>query len=113
MTLPHRIRPKRTTGRRAFSLVELLVAMALIIFIMAVLSTAFAAASKAFRDLKAAGDLAERLRGVMTMLRRDLMHPHFNGSTRLSKGDVWRSQTTPQPPTEGFFRVYQSDPVLA
>src|SRR5262245_18173455 len=89
--------------RRAFTLVELLVAMALIVFMMAILSMAFAAASKSFRDLKAAGDLAEKLRSVSTQLRRDLAADHFEGKKRLSDPNFWEAG----PPRQGFFRVYQ------
>ncbi len=42
--------------RRGFTLVELLVAMALIMFIMALLSQAFIIASASFRKLKGMGD---------------------------------------------------------
>ena len=34
------------------------------------------------RQLKASGDLAERLRGAATLLRRDLAGPHFERSQR-------------------------------
>src|SRR5262245_276291 len=100
----------RQSPRRAFSLVELLVAMALIVFIMSILSAAFAAASKTFRELKAAGDLAERLRGAVIILRRDLDNPHFDGRRKMSDANLWRYGPGPQdfgPPPEGFFRVYQ------
>ena len=50
--------------RSGFTLVEVLVAMALILFIMTILSAAFVTATQAFTDLKSAGDLAERLRGA-------------------------------------------------
>src|SRR5258708_6958710 len=49
--------------RRGFTLVEMLVSMALILFIMAILSEAFVASTKTFRDLKALGDMAAKLRG--------------------------------------------------
>jgi type II secretory pathway pseudopilin PulG len=95
--------------RSGFTIVELLVAMALIMFIMAILSDAFVAALKCFRDLKASADLAERLRSVNTLMRRDLAADHFDGKRRLSAADFW----TGGPPKEGFFRVYQgSAPVL-
>jgi type II secretory pathway pseudopilin PulG len=114
--------------RRAFTLVELLVALALIIFIMTILSAAFAAAGKSFRDLKAAGDLAEQLRSAMTLLRRDLAAPHFGPNTKkLSDVDFWSNSTIPMtglafnsydvstypynhyncPPPEGFFKIIQ------
>jgi prepilin-type N-terminal cleavage/methylation domain-containing protein len=89
--------------RNGFTLVELLVAMALIVFIMAVLSQAFVAATQSFRDLKAAGDLAQKLRSVTSQLRRDLAADHFEGKRRLSDPTFWADG----PPRQGFFRLYQ------
>lgn len=89
--------------RHGFTLVELLVAMALIIFIMSILSYAFVAATTAFRDLKAAGDMAERLRSATTILQRDLAADHFEGRRRLSDPHFWDNG----PPRQGFFRIWQ------
>src|SRR3954471_20148292 len=95
--------------RQGFTLVELMVAMALIVFIMAILAQAFGAASKTFRDLKGAGDLAERLRAINTMLRRDLAADHFEGKKRLSDPNFWSQG----PPREGFFRLFQGGPSVS
>ena len=108
---PFLTRPARTgdtihARRGGFTIVELLVAMALIMFMMAILSTAFVAAGKAVRDLKAAGDLAERLRQASGILRRDLAADHFEGKKRLSGPNFWDDG----PPREGFFRLYQGSP---
>src|SRR5579871_6332591 len=92
--------------RNAFTLIELLVAMALIIFIMAILSTAFVAASNLFRSLKATGDLANKLRSVTTIWLRDLAADHFEGKKRLSNVNFWENG----PPQQGFFRIYQGSP---
>src|SRR5262245_61577955 len=67
LTLPARTdgspwRAKIMRRRSGFTIVELLVAMALILFIMAILSEAFVAGLKSVRDLKAVADMAERLR---------------------------------------------------
>jgi prepilin-type N-terminal cleavage/methylation domain-containing protein len=94
---------RRRQRRRAFTLVELLVAMALIVFIMSILSAAFTAATKSFRDLKAAGDMADRLRSVGAQLRRELAADHFEGKKRLSQTTFWQNG----PPEQGFFRVWQ------
>jgi prepilin-type N-terminal cleavage/methylation domain-containing protein len=89
--------------RQGFTLVEMLVSMALIIFIMAILSEAFVTGIKTFRDLKALGDLNERLRTATTLLRDDLSADHFSGRRRLSDSNFWNNG----PPREGFFRLYQ------
>ena len=74
--------------RSGFTLVEVLVSMALILFIMSILAGAFGAASQAVSDLKAAGDLAEKLRSATNVLKHDLGQDHFTdsnqGSVRLS-----------------------------
>jgi hypothetical protein len=95
--------------RSGFTIVELLVSMALIMFIMAILSEAFVAALKSFRDLKGTADMAERLRAVSTILRRELSADHFGARARLSQPDFYVNG----PPQEGFFRIYQGTASLA
>src|SRR5262245_35445687 len=89
--------------RKGFTITELLVAMALIIFIMYILAEAFSAGSTAFRNLKAIGDMNEKLRTTGQMLRRDLERDHFDGKRRISDPDFWMNG----PPTEGFLRIFQ------
>jgi len=99
---------RRRTG---FTLVEVLVAMALTLFIMSILSAAFVAATSAVSDLKAAGDLAERLRGAANVLRRDLAADHcydLNGNL-LPLSALW-GPSPGSPPASGFFRIYQGGP---
>jgi prepilin-type N-terminal cleavage/methylation domain-containing protein len=88
--------------RQAFTLVELLVVSALIVFIMAIISQAFVTATGTFRDLKALADLSQKLRGVRTIMTKDLTTDHFEGKKRLSNLSFWDSG----PPENGFFRVY-------
>ncbi len=101
--------------RQAFTLVEMLVSLALIMFIMAILSEAFVASAKTFRDLKAAADLADRLRVATNTLRRTLIANHFGAGQKLSDGSVWQlnniaGATGQSPPINGFFRIYQGSP---
>jgi prepilin-type N-terminal cleavage/methylation domain-containing protein len=91
--------------RRGFTIVELLVAMALILFIMVILTEAFTAGLEAFRQLKAVGDMQERLRTTAALLRRDLSADHFEGNRRLGDKAFWREG----PPGLGFFRIFQGD----
>lgn len=88
--------------RHAFTIVELLVAMALIILIMSVLSQSFIAATGSLRDLKALGDMAQRLREAGGTIRRDLAADHFEARKKLSDPSFWDNG----PPREGFFRVW-------
>ena len=78
------VRPLFRSPRRGFTLTELLVSMALIVFIMVILSEAFTAGVQAFRDLKAAGDMGERLRAASAALRRDLLDSHFESTTFIA-----------------------------
>ena len=100
--------------RQGFTLVEILVAMALTIFLMLILTQCFVTSLQAFRDLKGAGDLQAGLRTAATIIRRDLAADHFDGKRRLSDPRLWTrdpNSTVPQgPPREGFFSLYQAGP---
>jgi prepilin-type N-terminal cleavage/methylation domain-containing protein len=89
--------------RQGFTLVELLVSLALVIFLMTILSEAFVSAAKVFADFKAVGDLAGRLRTATQLLRGDLRAYHFSGSKRISDPSFWANG----PPEQGFFRIWQ------
>jgi prepilin-type N-terminal cleavage/methylation domain-containing protein len=67
----------RIAARRGFTLVELLVAMAAIVFIMSILSEAFVEGLDTLRDLKALGDMQEQLRGAAAPLRSKVLLGHF------------------------------------
>jgi type II secretory pathway pseudopilin PulG len=94
--------------RQAFTLVELMVSMALIIFMMAILSQAFIAGLTTFRNLKGQGDLAEKLRSTTQILQHDLAANHFEGSRRLSDPTFWNNG----PPQQGFFQIWQTSASL-
>jgi prepilin-type N-terminal cleavage/methylation domain-containing protein len=79
------------TARRGFTLIELLVALALILPIMAILNQAFTEAAQSFRDLKAIGDQAEKLRTTAQTLRRDLGAAHFDAARLTFDGLRTRS----------------------
>ena len=97
-----------TARARGFTIVELLVALALIILIMAILSEAFVAALESVRYLKAVGDVQERLRVGATPLRRDLLARHFVEDEKVS---TLRPDPSPNPwpdnITGGFVRIEQ------
>lgn len=99
-----------THTRRGFSLVELLVATALVVFVMAILSEAFVAGLDSFRLLKAQGEMQERLRVAVGTVRADLRADHFIGNgPRLSDQDLSKQL----PPDWGFFRLWQGSPPAA
>jgi len=94
---------KLRTNRAGFTLVEMLVATALIMFIMLILSEAFVAGLNAFRTLKGIGDMESRIKSAVTPLRDDLRQDHFDGRRRLSDPLFWNQGT----PREGFVNVTQ------
>jgi prepilin-type N-terminal cleavage/methylation domain-containing protein len=74
--------------RSGFTLVELLVSLALILFIMAILSEAFVQGLESFRKLRAMAELEQGMRTLEAILRRDLAANHFEGDKRLSESTV-------------------------
>jgi prepilin-type N-terminal cleavage/methylation domain-containing protein len=94
--------------RQAFTLVELLVSVALIVLIMSILSQAFVEGLGVFRQLKGIGDLQENLRSAVVPLREDLISHLFDASRKLS--DPVPDAPAPWQPKEGFFRIVQLAP---
>src|SRR3954468_12381473 len=86
--------------RNAFTLIEMMVVIALTMFIMIILAQSFSAGLEVFRDLKAIGDMDDTGRGAAQLLRKDLSSDHFTGKRRLSDANLWSDL-----PREGFFRV--------
>jgi Prokaryotic N-terminal methylation motif len=89
--------------RHAFTLVEMMVAVALTLFIIVLLTQAFGTAVQSFRSLKAIGDMEERLRSASLILRKDLAAEHFGAGQRLSDPFFFKDG----PPAQGFFRIFQ------
>ena len=117
-----RISTRTRGGRAGFTLVELLVAAALSILIMAVLSTAFQTGLQTLSTLKSLGDMAERLKTAETLLRTDLTAEHFatSGNATGTPGDGspgplrvsdlrfdLPAPLTSNLPTNGYFQIYQ------
>lgn len=101
-------RPRRS----AFTITEMLVATALILFIMAIISQVFASASKTYSALRVAGDMQERLRTGSTIIRKDLSAEHFEGPFIIGRsgprlGDQRMDQPGWMPPPVGYFEIRQ------
>jgi Prokaryotic N-terminal methylation motif len=96
------MRTKRTL-RRGFTLIEMLVAMALTMFVMIILSQAFATALETFSGLKAIGDLQGSLRVATAAFQADLTADHFEGARRVSDQNIVSER-----PREGYFFVRQA-----
>jgi prepilin-type N-terminal cleavage/methylation domain-containing protein len=98
-------RSRRVPSRTGFTLVELMVAMALSLFLMAILSEAFAVSMDTFRGLRAIGDMQDTLRNSLRQMRIDLAAPHFEGARKMSDVNFWI-----EPRREGFFYMRGSPP---
>ena len=93
----------KPSSRPAFTLVEMLVSSALIIFMMYVIASAFEKGLTSFRILRAQGEMQEKLRAAASAIRLDLTSPHFGDGTTL--GEQKLNDQTWQPQQKGYFRV--------
>lgn len=92
-----------------FTLVELLVAMALIIFMLSIMSQAFVIATTCLQGIKGVGEILDRARPVLNIMQRDLGAYHFDGNRRLSEADFWMNG----PPKAGYFMIWQDQAYTA
>ena len=92
-------------SRNAFTLVELMVAMALILLMLSIMSQAFVIATGTMQGLKEVADMQEKIRPAITLLQRDLGANHFEGSKKLSDPEFWDNG----PPKEGYFMLWQDN----
>jgi len=97
--------PFPASRRPGFTIVELLVALALVLFIMSIISQVFVDSSEAFRSQRAKAELSEKLRFLTQTLRADLRSNHFEAGRRLSDSDFWSDG----PPQVGYLRLEQTN----
>ncbi len=97
--------------RGGFTLVEMLVSTALIIFVLLIITTVFTTGIGALRALRGAGHLQDEARHAVAALRRDLAAPHFGRETDGLRGPNLSQQRLDlydwTPPAKGFFRITQ------
>ncbi len=98
-----KLRTHSTLLRPAFTLVELLVSMALTLFVMTILVEAFGAGMDTFQNMRALGEVQDNLRSGLNLLKADLSHPMFEGGRKTSDSNFWD-----EPRREGFLRVEQA-----
>lgn len=101
--------------RQGFTLVELMVAAAVSVIIMAILSTVFQTGIDTLRDMRSVGHLQDQLRAAIEILRRDLQADHFlprdadpNSHKQISGARLSQQILTDkdwQPPLGGFFHI--------
>jgi type II secretory pathway pseudopilin PulG len=107
--------PQTARRRTGFTLVELLVATALTMLIMAVISSAFQTAMDSLSHLRSAGELQDRLRSAGEKIRQDLQAPHFEDeAVKAGKLSEVRNDTNPGfRPQAGFFHIEQASESVA
>src|SRR5690348_857583 len=66
------------TARHGFTLVELMVATALVVLILTILAVAFGAASESLSRMRSVGNMSTQLRTAQDRLRSDLESQHFD-----------------------------------
>ncbi|HEY2784727.1 MAG TPA: prepilin-type N-terminal cleavage/methylation domain-containing protein [Fimbriiglobus sp.] len=97
------------TRRRGMTLIELMVAAALSLVIMAVLASAFQTGMDTLSQLKSIGDLQHQLRSSSEKIKADLAAPHFDdpavANGKLS--EVRFDQNPSDFPSSGMFRIVQ------
>ena len=103
-----------TRTRRGFTLVELMVAAAVCVVIMAIMAKCFQIGIDTMRHMRSAGDMADQLRAASVVIQRDLAAEHFIPEVNKPHDGVRVSDQlmdqigTPAgwtPPLGGFFRV--------
>ncbi|MCU0706359.1 MAG: prepilin-type N-terminal cleavage/methylation domain-containing protein [Fimbriiglobus sp.] len=103
-------------ARHGFTLVELMVATALVVLILTILAVAFGAATDSLSRLRSMGNMATALRTTQDKLRADLESPHFlspDSPVPVRLSDLRYDRLgTPQgvnvtPPAGGYFRIEQ------
>ena len=104
-------------SRAGFTLIGMMVATALTLVIMLIITQAFASASKTFTTMRTAGYMQERLHTGINVARKDLGSDHFAPPFGSSRGgphvsDQRLNQVGWQPPYRGYFEYRQlPDPI--
>lgn len=107
----------RNPHRAGFTLVEVLVAAALCILIMTLLTYAFQQGMDTFSILKSTGELQERERAAAAVLREDLQAIHIEtegGPIKVSDlrlDQASNASELTKPPFKGFFRIMQESAI--
>jgi prepilin-type N-terminal cleavage/methylation domain-containing protein len=90
--------------RRGFSLVEMLVVLAITALVLSLLASAYVMELRAIRSAKGLIEMDEQLTAAERQIRYYLRLPHFEGNRRVSEiGSSWT-------PSEGYFEVFDGGP---
>jgi prepilin-type N-terminal cleavage/methylation domain-containing protein len=103
---------KRNGSKRAgFTLVEMLVAVALILFILGLFALLMQSAMQGVRDAKGINAVDQKLRNAVTLIKADLRQVYLaNAGTRFTPGELFTRRD--RIPTAGYFSIYENSRAL-
>ena len=93
-------------GRGGFTLVELLVSVALTVFMLTLFATLFSAGNDAVRVARGTGEIERSLQGAIMKLRRDLQFVYIGDNVSLGKA----FSAADQIPSAGYFTIEENMP---
>src|SRR5262245_59368059 len=98
---------RKGSERTGFTLVEMLVAVALVLFILGLFAVLMQSAMQGVRDAKGINAVDQKLRNAVTMLKADLRQVYLaNGGTRFSPSELFTRRD--RVPTAGYFSIYEN-----
>jgi type II secretory pathway pseudopilin PulG len=98
-------------ARAGFTLVEMLVAVALTLFIMGLFAVLMQSATRGVREAKGIASIDQKLRNAVGAIRADLRQVFLaNNGTRFSPADLFTRAD--RIPTQGFFTIENNDRIL-
>jgi type II secretory pathway pseudopilin PulG len=99
------------TNRSGFTLVEMLVAVALTLFILGLFAMLMQSAMQGVRDAKGINAVDQKLRNAVTLIKADLRQVYLaNGGTRFSPAELFTRRD--RVPTAGYFSLYENSRAL-
>lgn len=103
----------RTYRRRAgLTLIEMLVVLALTLFIMTLFTTLFVQATGGMNNARGLSRLDQSLRTTLTLLRKDLHDVYIDGNGVTSPANVFAPGTTLAIPSAGYFSIEENSPAV-
>lgn len=101
-----KMRSKEIRNRRGFTLVELLVSVALTVFMLTLFATLFSAGNDAVRIARGTSEVDRTVQSAITKLRRDLQFVYVGDNVSLGKA----FSAPDQVPTAGYFTIEENMP---
>lgn len=103
---------KRRRRSTAFTLVEMMVAVALSIFMLTLFTQLFLGASNAITESRGITEIDQRMRGTFTTIRDDLSHIYLADAQgrELKPSELFAPVGTPSIPDQGYLLIEENSP---